>query len=100
MCFVEESQKTLINMENVLIPLNAHYGSIITQCNNLNKAFMYRRALRSTRFALLDLLNMFRYNKNDNFYYPAFYKSVQRQLLDVEKYIKEVDELIKEMKSN
>lgn len=86
-------------MENVLIPLNAHYGSIISQCTNLNKAFLYRRALRSTRFALLDLLNMFRYNRNDNFYYPSFYKSIQKQLLDVEKYIKEVDELIKEMKS-
>lgn len=86
-------------MENVLIPLNAHYGSILTQCTNLNRAFMYRRALRSTRFALLDLLNMFRYNKNDNFFYPDFYKSIQRQLLDIEKYIKEVDELIISLKS-
>lgn len=99
MCFVGESQKTLIKMENILINLNTHYGSIIVQCTNLNKAYMYRRALRSTSFALLDLLNMFRYNRNDNFYYPSFYKSIQRQLLDIEKYLKEVDELIKEMKS-
>lgn len=99
MCFVGESQKTLIKMENVLIPLNSHYGSIIVQCTNLNKAFMYRKALRSTRFALLDMLNMFRYNRNDNFFYPQFYKSIQRQLLDVEKYIKEVDEIIMQLKS-
>lgn len=86
-------------MENILIPLNAHYGSIIVQCTNLNRAFLYRRALRSTRFALLDLLNMFRYNRNDNFYYPKFYKSIQKQLLDVDLYLKELDELIKELKS-
>lgn len=86
-------------MENVLIPLNSHYGSIISQCTNLNKAFMYRRALHSTRFALIDLLNMFRYNQNDNFHFPKFYRSIQRQLLDVEKYIKEVDEVIMNLKS-
>ena len=86
-------------MENVLIPLNAHYGSILTQCTNLNRAFMYRRALHSTRFALLDLLNMFRYNKNDNFFYPDFYKSIQRQLLDIERYLKEVEDVIMQLKS-
>lgn len=86
-------------MENVLIPLNSHYGCIITQCTNLNRAFMYRRALRSTRFALLDLLNMFRYNKNDNFFYPQFYKSIQRQLIDVDLYLKEVEDIIMQLKS-
>lgn len=86
-------------MENILIPLNSHYGSIITQCTTLKRAYMYKKALLSTRFALLDLLNMFRYNRNDNFFYPAFYKSIQKQLLDVEKYIKEVDEIIMQLKS-
>lgn len=86
-------------MENKLISLNAHYGTILPQCTNINKAVMYRNALISTRFALLDMLNMFRYNRNDNFFYPAFYKSIQRQLLDVEKYIKEVDDIIMQLKS-
>lgn len=86
-------------MENVLISLNSHYGSIMSQCTNLNRAFMYRRALQSSRFALIDLLNMFRYNQNDNFHFPEFYRSIQRQLLDVEKYIKEVDEVIINLKS-
>lgn len=100
MCFVGESQKTLITMENVLIPLNAHYGSIIVQCNTLERAFMYKKALISTRFALLDLLNMFRYNKNDNFHNPRFYRSIQKQLLDVDLYIKEVEEVIVKLKAN
>lgn len=84
-------------MENVLIPLNAHYGTILPQCTNINKAVMYRNALISTRFALLDLLNMFRYNKqNDNFHNPNFYKSINKQLLDVDMFLKEVEQKIDE----
>lgn len=86
-------------MENVLINLNTHYGSIIVQCNTLERAYMYKKALLSVRFALLDLLNMFRYNKNNNFHNPRFYRSIQKQLLDIEIYLKEVDELIMQLKS-
>lgn len=87
-------------MENVLIPLNAHYGSIIVQCTSLERALMYKKALVSLRFALLDLLNMFRYNKNQNFHNPSFYRSIQRQLLDVDIYVKEVEEVIVKLKTN
>lgn len=82
-------------MENVLIPLNSHYGTILPQCTTLNKALMYRNALISTRFALLDLLNMFRYNKQkDNFHNPDFYKSINKQLLDMDIFLKEVEDRI------
>lgn len=87
-------------MENVLINLDTHYGSIITQCTTLERAYMYKKALLSVRFALLDLLNIFRYNGNKNFYNPKFYKSVHRQLLDVDKFIKEVDQVIEKLKSD
>lgn len=87
-------------MENALISLNTHYGSIITQCNTLERAYMYKKALLSVRFALLDLLNMFRYNGNKNFYNPKFYNSVHRQLLDVDKFIKEVEDVIVKLKSD
>lgn len=87
-------------MENVLINLNTHYGSIIVQCTSLERAYMYKKALVSLRFALLDLLNMFRYNKNQNFHNPRFYRSIQRQLLDVDIYIKEVEEVIVKLKAN
>ena len=87
-------------MENVLINLNTHYGSIIVQCTSLERAYMYKKALVSLRFALLDFLNMFRYNKNQNFHNPRFYRSIQRQLLDVDIYIKEVEEVIVKLKAN
>lgn len=87
-------------MENILIPLNEHYGNIIVQCTTLERAFLYKKALVSTRFALLDLLNMFRFNKNKNFHNPTFYKSINKQLLDVDMYIKEVDNVIMELKAN
>lgn len=87
-------------MENVLISLNEHYGNIIVQCTTLERAYMYKKALVSTRFALLDLLNMFRFNKNKNFHNPPFYKSINKQLLDVDMYIKEVEEVIMKLKSN
>lgn len=84
-------------MENALISLNVHYGSILIQCTTLKKAVMYRNALISTRFALLDLLNMFRYNKqNDNFHNPNFYKSINKQLIDMDIFLKEVEERIDE----
>lgn len=86
-------------MENALISLNTHYGSIITQCTTLERAYMYKKALLSTRFALLDLLNMFRYNGNKNFYNPRFYKSINKQLLDVDIFIKEVEDVIVKLKS-
>lgn len=88
-------------MENKLISLNVHYGSILIQCTNINKAVMYRNALISTRFALLDLLNMFRYNRqNDNFHNPNFYKSIQKQLLDVDIFIEDIEERIIEFGGN
>lgn len=87
-------------MENVLINLDTHYSSIIVQCNTLERAYMYKKALLSVRFALLDLLNMFRYNGNKNFYNPRFYKSINKQLLDVDIFIKEVDEVIEKLKDH
>lgn len=92
---MSEVSKTFKQMENKIISLNVHYGSILSQCTTLKKALMYRNALISTRFALLDLLNMFRYNRqNDNFHNPNFYKSINKQLLDVDIFLKEVEERI------